>query len=142
MESLEKSGRARVLIGGCSECKKLEMVGCSSGIPTSETRATGGVRSSSGYSSMLLYADLLLARPKLINLVSVFRGWYAVEAGFGMWEILVVGWYDLQSFELDFWDLTEHGSADKFDITLSSINTSMDTQFASLQYLVRGCEIQ
>lgn len=59
-----------------------------------------------------------------------------------MWEILVVGWYDLQSFELDFWDLAKHGSVHKFDITLSSINTSMDAQFASLQYLARGCMIQ
>lgn len=54
----------------------------------------------------------------------------------------MVGWYDLQSFELDFWDLAKHGSVHKFDITLSSINTSMDAQFASLQYLARGCMIQ
>ena len=52
-EILEKSGRARVLIGGCSEWRCLERVEWRSGQPTTEIRVTGGVLSSSGYSSIV-----------------------------------------------------------------------------------------
>ena len=50
---MENSGNARVLIGGCSECRWAEIVGWSSGQPTSDTRGTGGDRSSSGYPSII-----------------------------------------------------------------------------------------
>lgn len=52
-EIFEKSGNARVLIGGCSVWRCVEMEACISEQPTRETRATGGVLSSSGYSSIV-----------------------------------------------------------------------------------------
>lgn len=54
-EILVKSGRARVLIGGCSEWRCLEMVVWSSGQPTMDISVTGGVLSSSGYSSIFFF---------------------------------------------------------------------------------------
>ena len=53
-EILVKSGRARVLIGGCSEWRCLEMVLWSSGQTTMDISVIGGVLSSSGYSSIFL----------------------------------------------------------------------------------------
>ena len=53
-EILVKSGRARVLIGGCSEWRCLEMVVWSSGQPTMNISVIGGVLSSSRYSSIFL----------------------------------------------------------------------------------------
>lgn len=49
---LEKSGRARVLMGGCADRKWVEIRGWSSGHPTRDASVTGGVRNSSGYSSI------------------------------------------------------------------------------------------
>lgn len=53
VDILVKSGNASVLIGGCSVCRCVEIVVWSSGHPTIETSVTGGVRSSSGYSSIV-----------------------------------------------------------------------------------------
>lgn len=50
---LERSGRARVLMGGCCERRKVEMRGWRSGQPTMDTSVTGGVCNSSGYSSIV-----------------------------------------------------------------------------------------
>ena len=49
---LETSGRARVLMGGCADKKWVEMRVWNSGHPTKDTNVTGGVRTSSGYSSI------------------------------------------------------------------------------------------
>lgn len=54
-EILVKSGRARVLIGGCSEWRCLERGVWSSGQPTMDISVTGGVLSSSGYSSIFFF---------------------------------------------------------------------------------------
>lgn len=51
-EIWEKSGKARALMGGCWEWRCLVMDVCSSGYPKRATRLTGGVLSSSGYSSI------------------------------------------------------------------------------------------
>ena len=52
-EILEKSGNARVWIGGCSVWRCVRIEAWRSEQPTRETSATGGVRSSSGYSSIV-----------------------------------------------------------------------------------------
>lgn len=49
---LEKSGRARVLMGGCADMRWVEIRVWSSGHPTRDASVTGGVRNSSGYSSI------------------------------------------------------------------------------------------
>lgn len=49
---LETSGRAKVLMGGCADKKWVEMRVWSSGHPTKDANVTGGVRTSSGYSSI------------------------------------------------------------------------------------------
>lgn len=51
-ETLERSGKAKVLIGGSREWRWVEMEECSSEQPTTDTRLTGGLRISSGYSSI------------------------------------------------------------------------------------------
>lgn len=58
IEILEKSGNARALIGGCSEWRWVVIEAWSSGHPTRDTNATGGVRSSSEYSSIALNAPI------------------------------------------------------------------------------------
>lgn len=54
---LDKSGNARVLMGGLPERRCVEIRLCSSGQPTIDINVTGGVRNSSGYSSIFTDSD-------------------------------------------------------------------------------------
>lgn len=51
----DKSGKAKVLMGGCSERRWVEMRVWSSGQPTTDAKVNGGVRNSSGYSSIAFF---------------------------------------------------------------------------------------
>lgn len=53
-EILEKSGNAKVFIGGCSAWRWADIIWWISGQPTNAIRLTGGVLNSSGYSSISL----------------------------------------------------------------------------------------
>lgn len=68
IEIFEKSGNARAFIGGCSEWRWEVIVAWSSGQPTRDTNATGGVRSSSGYSS-IGFCDALILMPRECTVV-------------------------------------------------------------------------
>jgi len=74
---LETSGRARVLMGGCADKKWVEMRVWSSGHPTKDANVTGGVRNSSGYSS--IGSDPLQELLRLILFTSQFLSFTSLD---------------------------------------------------------------